>query len=459
MSCIVCFKLIPTCNDKYCSFACYNQHLSKSNYDRSKFVFYNNNKTPLTYVMKELGLNHYTVTRKIINEENGLRPYPSKEEYISSELESIYLKYPLLPSKETILELKSKRVSLKNYAKTIGVNYSHLNLLCVLLDVDTKFYQVDPNIHTTLNKDFLKGQIKNQSAETIARHFNVSPSFILQKIHSHGLEIQPSFSSSGEIEVKTYIESLGFETIKKKTKEYEIDIFIPSLNIGIEFNGVYWHSKQNRMYHQKKYCLAKEDGIRLIQMWDLDWINKKDLIKKKIIHLLNKSIEKIYARDCNVNNVESKTLIPFYEQNHIQGGKSGSLSFTLTNQDKIVAAITMSKNKIERFASSTHVVGGFTRLLSYVKKQLDGPIETFADLFWSDHTNNQYINNGFTFVGITSPNYYWCKGGIMHSRLKFQKHKLKHLDNYNINKSESTIMTENGYFRVFDAGNAKFILP
>jgi hypothetical protein len=47
----------------------------------------------------------------------------------------------------------------------------------------------------------------------------------------------------------------------------------------------------------------------------------------------------------------------------------------------------------------------------------------------------------------------------MHSRLKFQKHKLKHLDNYNINKSESTIMTENGYFRVFDAGNAKFILP
>jgi len=135
------------------------------------------------------------------------------------------------------------------------------------------------------------------------------------------------------------------------------------------------------------------------------------------------------------------------------------LSFALTFNDTIVAAITLSKNKIERFASSTHVIGGFTRLLSYVRKEFYQPIETFADLFWSDHTNNQYINNGFQFVNITAPNYFWCKNHEMHSRLKFQKHKLKQLENFDETKSESQIMIENGYFRVFDAGNAKFILP
>jgi len=459
MSCIVCSKPIPSSNDKYCSFACYNQHLSKSNYDRSKFVYYNNTKTPLTYVMKELGLNHYSITRKIINEEDNLKPYPSKEVYISNEIESLYNKYPILPSKETILDLKSKRFSLKNYAKSVGVNYSHLNLLCILLGIDTKFYQIDPNIHATLNKEFLRDQIKHKSAETIAREYNVSPSLVLQKVHSFNLNIQPSFSSSGEIEVKEFIQSLGLETIKKKTKQYEIDIFIPNLNVGIEYNGVYWHSKQNRMYHQKKYLLAKDQAIRLIQMWDLDWINKKELIKRKLVHLLNKSTDKVYARDCNVEKVESKTLLSFYERNHIQGGKSGSLSFALINDDKVVAAITISKNKIERFASSIHVVGGFTRLLSYVRKELNQSIETFADLFWSDHLNNQYINNGFKFTSITAPNYFWVKQGEMHSRLKFQKHKLKHFTNYDDTKSESQIMTENGYFRVFDAGNAKFVLP
>jgi len=261
--------------------------------------------------MKDLGLNHYTATRKIINEEDGLRAYPSKEEYINNELKSIYSKYPQLPSKETILDLKSKKVSLKKYATTIGVNYSHLNLLCILYGIDTKFYQVDPNTHLTLNKEFLKDQIKYKSAETIAKEHNVSPSLILQKVHSFNLEIQPSFCSSGEIEVKEFVESLGLQTTKKKTKQYEIDIFVPSLNIGIEYNGVYWHSKQHRMYHQKKYTLAKEQGIRLIQMWDLDWINKKDLIKKKLTHLLNKSSERIYARDCSVEKVESKTLMLF----------------------------------------------------------------------------------------------------------------------------------------------------
>jgi hypothetical protein len=409
--------------------------------------------------MKDLGLNHYTATRKIINEEDGLRAYPSKAEYINNELKSIYSKYPQLPSKETILDLKSKKVSLKKYATTIGVNYSHLNLLCILYGIDTKFYQVDPNTHLTLTKEFLKDQIKHKSAEKIAKEHNVSPSLILLKVHSFNLEIQPSFCSSGEIEVKEFVESLGLQTTKKKTKQYEIDIFVPSLNIGIEYNGVYWHSKQHRMYHQKKYTLTKDQGIRLIQMWDLDWINKKDLIKKKLTHLLNKSSERIYARDCSVEKVESKTLMPFYQQNHIQGGKSGSLSFALTFGDTIVAAITLSKNKIERFASSTHVVGGFTRLLSYVRKEFNQPIETFADLFWSDHTNNQYINNGFQFVNITAPNYFWCKNHEMHSRLKFQKHKLKHLKNFDETKSESQIMIENGYFRVFDAGNAKFILP
>lgn len=46
----------------------------------------------------------------------------------------------------------------------------------------------------------------------------------------------------------------------------EIDIYIPELKIGIECNGVYWHSElyKDPTYHIKKQQLASSLGIKLI---------------------------------------------------------------------------------------------------------------------------------------------------------------------------------------------------
>lgn len=103
----------------------------------------------------------------------------------------------------------------------------------------------------------------------------------------------------GEKELRDYIQNLGFTTIlhsRKIISPYEIDIYIPELKIGIEFNGYYWHSDdviQNSRgisayeYHSTKLALATNQNLTLLFIWQDDWVlNKrqtKELIKRSLI--------------------------------------------------------------------------------------------------------------------------------------------------------------------------------
>jgi len=460
-TCITCSNPIPSSNSKYCNFDCYKSDLLKRNEEtQTKFVRVNGEVLPLTHAAKKYNSNHYSIVRSIITG-GEFEAVIGRDKFIEKELIKFYQKYTTAPSKEEILQHKNSNKPLKELAKNSNISYNNLNFLCILYGISTKFDQVPQETHDLyLTEESLKKKLKEGwSAEKIAQSINVSPSLVLQKIHSYGLYVSPSFTSTGEQEVTDYIKTLGFTVKKHKTKRYEIDIFIPELKIGIEFNGVYWHSRYTRSYHFDKYIMCREDGIRLIQFWDVDWNEKKDLIKKKLCHILGARTEKIFARKCSIQSIRSGDLRTFYNENHIQGYKPCKNNFVLRYNNTIVAAISIQKNKIERYASSIHVVGGFTRLLKYAIETLNLiSIETFADLFWSDHEQNQYMKNGFKFISITEPNYYWCKSGKMYSRVKFQKHKLTNMPHYDINKTEKQIMEANKYYKVHDAGNAKFLL-
>lgn len=57
---------------------------------------------------------------------------------------------------------------------------------------------------------------------------------------------------------------------------------------------------------------------------------------------------------------------------------------------------------------------------------------------------------------LTDPNYYYFKRYKLYSRHKFQKHKLKDLlPIFNELLSEHKNMLNNGFLRIYDAGNIK----
>jgi len=80
----------------------------------------------------------------------------------------------------------------------------------------------------------------------------------------------------------------------------EIDIYIPNLNKGIEFDGRYWHSipglkrshpnwpeKDLRNYHQIKddYFLSK--GIQILHINEIDWLKNRESCLKKCLTFLS----------------------------------------------------------------------------------------------------------------------------------------------------------------------------
>jgi len=65
----------------------------------------------------------------------------------------------------------------------------------------------------------------------------------------------------------------------------EIDIYLPALKIGFEFNGKYWHQGDGRREAQKaEDCMIA--GIRLVHVWEQRWIKDRASVEALLDRLL-----------------------------------------------------------------------------------------------------------------------------------------------------------------------------
>ena len=79
----------------------------------------------------------------------------------------------------------------------------------------------------------------------------------------------------------------------------QLDIYIPDLKLAIEVNGDYWHSIKKQFEKSKinrqilKTNLCEERGIRLIHIWEHEWLNNQDYCKYVIECYLSGKIPNI----------------------------------------------------------------------------------------------------------------------------------------------------------------------
>jgi len=290
-------------------------------------------------------------------------------------------------------------------------------------------------------------------------------------MRKHGIAVDETVGTSfGERELIEYIRSLGIEVVTKYRDGMdgkEIDIYLPNHQIGIEYNGVYWHCELYRdaQYHLEKTKTAASQGIRLIQLFEDEWHDRKEVVKEKLRFMLGIRTERVYARKCHVQQVKHSDLKNFYDNNHIQGHGPGSTALTLTHNDTIVAAMSFRKTgkagevELIRYATSKSVVGGFSKLLKHsirvLKDQGISRIVSFADKRWS--VGDVYHNCGFVHEYDTAPDYQYVVGQRRERKQKFRRNRLPSiLKNFDPAKSEIRNMNDHGYYRIFDCGLMKF---
>lgn len=280
--------------------------------------------------------------------------------------------------------------------------------------------------------------------------------------------------SDGERQLYEFIQDNYNDTIIKNDRtaiKKELDIYLPNLKVAFEYNGIHWHSElyKEKNYHINKTNICENNNIKLIHIWEDDWLYKKDIVKSRILNILNKS-EKIWARKCEIREIEdNKTVIDFINKNHIQGWVMSKIKIGLYYNDELVSLMTfgnlrknMGQNSTKdswellRFCNklNTTIIGGASKLLNYfIKKYNPSHITSYADRDWS--SGDLYEKLGFKKISITKPNYYYIIGNVRKNRFSYRKDILVK-KGYDPSRTEKEIMLELKYYRIYNSGNIKY---
>lgn len=243
--------------------------------------------------------------------------------------------------------------------------------------------------------------------------------------------------SGKEISLLNFIKSIyDGEIIQSYRDGLEIDIYLPELKIGFEFNGVWWHSDvyKDKWYHLDKTRFFSESDIRIIHIWEDDWDNKRNIIESQIKNWLGLS-NRIWARSCKVREVSIRESMEFLEKNHIQGSIGSSLKIGLYLQDELISLMTFDNLEgrkrmtlgnwnINRFCNKIDfsIIGGASKIFNYFIKNYDiNRVISYADRDWSQ--GKLYENLGFNRIVDGKPDYKYVVDGFRIHKSKFKKSK------------------------------------
>ena len=201
------------------------------------------------------------------------------------------------------------------------------------------------------------------------------------------LPVQKSISKNTSLEVfiKNILDEyniLYIENDRTILDGKEIDIYIPDKKIGIECNGIYWHSDKckPKIYHYDKYIYCKRNKIQLLTIWEDQILKKSNIIKSIILSKLGIYENRIYARNCEIKEVTSNDAKIFVDNNHLQGYINSSIKIGLYYNDELVSIMTFGKKRkslnnkskdneweLYHFCNklNTQIIGGASKLFNY----------------------------------------------------------------------------------------------
>lgn len=267
-----------------------------------------------------------------------------------------------------------------------------------------------------------------------------------------------------------------YELVENCPKEYknkELDIYIPELRVAIEYCGLYWHSaasgEKPSNKHRSKLDWCRLNNIRLITLFEDEWLTRKDQVKNLLYSIMLVHATKIGARKCTVIEIDKTVAKTFIDENHIQSINSGyETAFGIFNKGDLLGVITGSNHHRQNnsafvlqrlcFKSNTQIQGGASKLFKYLKTwaSLKGYSEIIS---WSDNRiseGNVYKKLNFTLRKEYLHDYSYVLEGYYSKR--YSKQSLKKTKEERLSdKTEWELRKEQDYYRIFDCGKKSWV--
>lgn len=411
-----------------------------------------------------------------------------KSKTIPKEINNILSNKDWLYEQRFILK-KSKEL----IAEELGISSGPINKWLKIHNIDyLKLSESDHKVQEFLdNKEFLENEYnKGKTLEEIAKAIGSSKSTVSIKFNEYNIETKEpnsydrkSFSSKEEMQVYDWIRSILPENIEvkhrdRKTIGSELDIYIPELNIAVEYNGIYTHlwrpnaksesSQKGPKFHLNKTIACEKQGIQLIHIFSDQWNKNQSAVKTILMAKLGAN-KTIFARKCEIRTPSVHEKNQFLDSYHLQSADKSKYHFGLYYSDELVALMTFGSSRYNKnykwelirycgkFGIS--VVGGFSKLLKHFMKNHNGSIISYADRCYSD--GGVYEMNGFSLTKINRPGYYYVnlnKGSRINRRMYTKKRILQLIGITSSLKSEAELTEELGLKKIFDCGTLTYTI-
>ena len=264
--------------------------------------------------------------------------------------------------------------------------------------------------------------------------------------------------SHTEKEIVKYVKSIYKGTILENDRTVlngkELDIYLPDIKFALEYNGTYWHGYRKdttlsindfKKKIEEKKILCNQKGIRLVTIDEADYQDRPDVFNRFIADCILPR-KRIFARKCEIREIDTKTARDFLEYYHVNGYRGGNVKYGLfdKNEGLICVAVFGSHPKYENecirlcYKTGISIIGGWERIQKHFGKK------------FLHYVNLKYFNG----ENKTGCGYRFYLHKKLISRNQLQSKTLhKYIDNIDSNLSDFQNCLINNGIAVFDLGN------
>lgn len=286
-------------------------------------------------------------------------------------------------------------------------------------------------------------------------------------IAAHGCRNCKPLMSKGQIELYDFVLPICPDAIscdRVLISPRELDVFIPSKNFAIEFNGCFYHSEEyvGKTYHQDKTDACNALGVRLLHVFDDEWRDKRSIVEGMIRHRLGADIEKIDARKCTVEEISSSLAKEFFNANHIDGNVTSKKRLALLDKNnRIVACLSLREPRQKKMYPDVLEVARCCSLLGVSVRGWLGKLTKSAVKSASEYSSlltyvdtrigngSAYLTAGWNELSSTSFRFWWTDGSKRFDRFKYRANKSRGM-------TQRQIAAEAGVKPIFGCKNLRF---